>query len=95
MTGLDTLRKLISRHAHNSHGPTAIEGLTITATDAPTSPRAGVAEPSLGLVIQGRKRTVSGDRVFDYAAGEFLITQLDLPVAGQVTRPPPSVPSSG
>jgi AraC-like DNA-binding protein len=28
---------------------------------------------------------VSGDRVFDYAAGEFLITQLDLPVVGQVT----------
>jgi hypothetical protein len=31
-------------------------------------------------------RTVSGDRVFDYAAGEFLITQLDLPVVGQVTE---------
>jgi AraC-like DNA-binding protein len=82
---LDTLRQLISRHARNSHGPSAIEGLTITATDVPTSPRAGVATPSLGLVIQGRKRTVSGDRVFDYAAGEFLIAQLDLPVVGQVT----------
>jgi AraC-like DNA-binding protein len=85
VSGLDTLRQLVSRHAHNSHGPSAIEGLTITATDAPTSPRPGVAEPSLGLVIQGRKRTASGDRVFDYAAGEFLIAQLDLPVTGQVT----------
>ncbi|HEY1702575.1 MAG TPA: AraC family transcriptional regulator [Trebonia sp.] len=85
MSGLDTLGQLVSRHARNSHGPTAIEGLTITATDAPTSPRCGVAEPSLGLVIQGRKRTVSGDRVFDYAAGEFLIAQLALPVVGQVT----------
>jgi AraC-like DNA-binding protein len=28
---------------------------------------------------------MSGDRVFDYAAGEFLITQLHLPVVGQVT----------
>jgi AraC-like DNA-binding protein len=86
VSGLDTLRQLVSRHARNSHGPTAIDGLTITATDGPTSPRAGVAEPSLGLVIQGRKRTVSGDRVFDYAAGEFLIAQLDLPVIGQVTE---------
>jgi AraC-like DNA-binding protein len=86
VSGLDTLRQLVSRHARNSHEPTAIEGLTITATDGPTSPRAGVAEPSLGLVIQGRKRTVSGDRVFDYAAGEFLIAQLDLPVIGQVTE---------
>jgi AraC-like DNA-binding protein len=84
--GLDTLRQLVIRHARNSHGPSAVEGLTITATDAPTSPRPGVAEPSLGLVIQGRKRTVCGDRVLDYAAGEFLIAQLDLPVVGQVTE---------
>ena len=85
MSGLDTLRELIGRHAHNSHGPSAIEGLMITATDAPTSLRSGIAEPSLALVVQGRKRTVSGDRVFDYAVGEFLITQLALPVVGQVT----------
>jgi AraC-like DNA-binding protein len=85
VSALDTLRQLVGRHAHNSHGPTAIEGLTITATDAPTAPRVGVAEPSLGLVVQGGKRTVSGDRVFDYTVGEFLIAQLDLPVVGQVT----------
>ena len=85
MSGLDALRELIGRHAHNRHGPSAIEGLTVTATDAPTSLRSGIAEPSLALVVQGRKRTVSGDRVFDYAVGEFLVTQLDLPVVGQVT----------
>ena len=95
MSGLDTLRQLVSRHAHNSHGPSAVEGLMITATDAPTSPRPGVAEPSLGLVIQGRKRTVSGDRVFDYAAGEFLIAQLDLPVVGQVTEASAECPFLG
>lgn len=85
MSGLATLRRLVGRHAHNSHGATEIPGLIITATDAPTEPRPGVATPSLGLVIQGGKRTVSGDRVFDYAAGEFLIAQLDLPVVGRVT----------
>jgi AraC-like DNA-binding protein len=93
--GLDALRQLVSRHAHNSHGPSAVEGLTVTATDAPTSPRPGVAEPSLGLVIQGRKRTVSGDRVFDYAVGEFLIAQLDLPVVGQVTEASAECPFLG
>ncbi|HEY5394787.1 MAG TPA: AraC family transcriptional regulator [Trebonia sp.] len=85
MSGLETLRELIGHHAHNSHGASAIEGLMVTATDAPTAPLAAVAEPSMGLVIQGRKRTMSGDRVFDYAAGEFLVSQLDLPVVGQVT----------
>jgi AraC-like DNA-binding protein len=95
VSGLEALRQLVSRHARNSHGPSAIDGLTITATDAPTSPRAGVAEPSLGLVIQGRKRTVSGDRVFDYAAGEFLIAQLGLPVVGQVTAASAECPFLG
>jgi AraC-like DNA-binding protein len=95
VSGLDALRHLISRRAHNSHGPTVIEGLTITATDAPTAPRAGVAEPSMGLVVQGRKRTVSGDRVLDYAAGEFLIAQLDLPVVGQVTAASADCPFLG
>jgi AraC-like DNA-binding protein len=85
VSGLDALGDIIGRHARNSHGPTVIEGLTVTATDAPTAPRSGIAEPSLGLVVQGGKRTVSGDRVLDYAAGEFLIAQLDLPVTGQVT----------
>jgi AraC-like DNA-binding protein len=85
MSGLETLRELVGRHAHNSHGASAIEGLMVTATDAPTAPLAAIAEPSMGLVIAGRKRTMSGDRVFDYAAGEFLVSQLDLPVVGQVT----------
>ncbi|MGH3165285.1 MAG: AraC family transcriptional regulator N-terminal domain-containing protein [Trebonia sp.] len=95
MPGLDTLRELIGRHAHNSHGPSAIEGLTVTATDAPTALRSGIAEPSLALVVQGRKRTVSGDREFDYGAGDFLITQLDLPVVGQVTTADPGRPFLG
>jgi AraC-like DNA-binding protein len=95
MAGLDALRHLVGRHARNSHGPTAIEGLTITATDAPTALRAGIAEPSMGLAIQGGKRTVCGDRVLDYGAGEFLITQLDLPVTGQVTAASPERPFLG
>ncbi|HEY2286183.1 MAG TPA: AraC family transcriptional regulator [Streptosporangiaceae bacterium] len=95
MSGLDALRDLVGRHARNRHGPTAIEGLTVTATDAPTAPRAGIAEPAMGLAIQGAKRTVSGDRVLDYAAGEFLITQLDLPVTGQVTAASPERPILG
>jgi AraC-like DNA-binding protein len=95
VSGLDALRDLVGRHARNSHGPTAIEGLTITATDAPTALRSGIAEPSMGLAIQGAKRTMSGDRVLDYAAGEFLITQLDLPVTGQVTAASPERPFLG
>ena len=83
---MESLRTTISRHAHNAHYLTAIDGLTITSTDASTAPRAGVSEPSLAVVLQGRKHTVIGDEVLDYAAGESLVITLGLPVVGQVTE---------
>lgn len=95
MRELSTLRDVIRRHAHNSHGPTEVPGLSITGTDAPTTPRPGMAEPSLAVVVQGSKRTVVGDGVFDYAAGEFLVIQLDVPVVGLVTEASVNVPFLG
>jgi AraC-like DNA-binding protein len=38
---------------------------------------------------------VSGARMFEYAAGEFLVTQLDLPVVGQVTAASAELPFLG
>jgi AraC-like DNA-binding protein len=86
MGDIEFLRSTISRHAHNAHYLTAIEGLTITATDAPTAPQAGLSEPSLAVVVQGRKHTVIGEEVFDYGTGESLVITLGLPVVGQVTE---------
>src|SRR6185437_10781445 len=86
MNELDALRGTILRHASNYHGPSAIDGLTITATDSPTEPRPGVSEPTVAMVVQGRKRTVVGDGVFDYSAGQFLVVSLEVPVTGQVTE---------
>jgi AraC-like DNA-binding protein len=92
---LDFLREVIRRHAHNEHTATPIDGLMITATDHPTEPRAGIAERSLAIVAQGAKRTVVGDGVFDYRAGDFLVVSLDLPVIGQVTTATPATPFLG
>jgi AraC-like DNA-binding protein len=86
MGDIEFLRRTIGRHAHNAHYLTSIEGLTITATDAPTAPRAGISEPSLAVVVQGRKHTVIEEEVFDYASGESLVITLGLPVVGQVTE---------
>jgi AraC-like DNA-binding protein len=92
---LAVLGDVIRRHAHNSHGPTGIAGLTITATDAPTDPRPGMADPTLAMVVQGSKRTVVGDGIFDYTAGQFLIIQVEVPVVGHVTRASAKVPFLG
>jgi AraC-like DNA-binding protein len=95
MGELEVLAEVIGRHAHNQHRPTEIDGLTITATDRPTGPRPGVSEPSLAVVVQGGKRAVLGDGIFDYAAGEFLVVSLDLPLIGRVTDARPSRPFLG
>ena len=95
MSDLEVMRDTIRRHASNYHGPSALDGLTITATDLPTDPRPGVSEPSLAMVVQGRKQTVAGGYVFDYTAGEYLLISLEVPVTGKVTAATPSAPFVG
>lgn len=95
MDDTECLRGTINRHADNAHHLTAIDGLTITSTDSPTAPRAGISEPSLAVVVQGRKHTVIGDDVFDYASGDSLVISLGLPVVGQVTEASESKPFLG
>ena len=47
------------------------------------------------MVVQGRKRTVVGDGVFDYATGDFLVVSLEVPLIGQVTEASRDVPFVG
>lgn len=49
----------------------------------------------LGLALQGRKRVTLGDEVFDYEAGQSLITTVDLPVVSYVTCASASEPYLG
>jgi AraC-like DNA-binding protein len=95
MNELDMLRDTIRRHASNYHGPSAIDGLTITETDSPTAARPGISEPSVAMVVQGRKRTVVGDGVFDYSSGDFLVVSLEVPLIGRVTEASPAEPFVG
>jgi AraC-like DNA-binding protein len=95
MTELEAMADVIGRHASNYHGPSGLDGLTITATDRPTEPRPGIAEPTLAMVVQGRKRTVAGAGVFDYSGSEFLIVSLEVPVVGQVTEASVDTPFIG
>ena len=60
-------------------------GSTVSSTPRPTAPLSGVAEPVVALVAQGAKRAVLGNQVFDYAAGQFLVVTLDLPLTSSIT----------
>jgi AraC-like DNA-binding protein len=80
------LRVLIARHAGPTQARRPLPNVIVVASNLPTPPSASMAEPAFGLVVQGAKRVVLGNRVFDYAAGQYLIFSVDLPLSGHVVQ---------
>jgi len=85
MSPTEELQALVARHAGD--GLTRVSDLAwVIASDAPTEPIVGCTEPALAVVVQGAKRMVLGDRVLDYAAGQYLVVSVELPVAAHISR---------
>jgi AraC-like DNA-binding protein len=80
------LRRLIGRFAGREHALQALPGVMVVASSVPTPPFAHVAEATFALVAQGAKRVVLGDKVFDYAAGQYLVVSVHLPVSAHIVR---------
>jgi len=76
---LDELRSLVHRHA----GRADIADVIVSKSTTSSPPTAAMSHPILAIVAQGQKRVVSGDRVLDYGAGQYLVVSVDLPVVGQ------------
>jgi AraC-like DNA-binding protein len=85
-TALAELQSLIVRHARPGEPVAALDGVRATISPVPTEVVHCVNEPRLGIVVQGAKRTIVGDRVFEYGEGDFVITSVDLPIASRITR---------
>lgn len=62
----------------------AVPGLSFYRRDQFCEPTSALYEPSLSLVIQGRKRVVLGAETYEYGAGSFVLTAVDLPTIAQV-----------
>ena len=88
------LRALIERHAGRPDLP--LDGVQLSNVREPTAPHASVAEPIFVLVAQGAKRLSlgdrSGDRSYEYGAGQYLVVSVDLPVSGTFAAPSPERP---
>ncbi|HLY58881.1 MAG TPA: AraC family transcriptional regulator [Stellaceae bacterium] len=86
MTKLAEIGSLIIRHVGIPDAGLPLSGVRLRTTTAPTEPVNAVYEPIFALVAQGGKRTVLGDKVFEYGAGDYLVASVDLPIIGQVCR---------
>ncbi len=69
-----------------------IPGLSFHRRIAPTAPLSVNYEPSVAVVVQGRKRVELGRRTFIYDATRFLLTSVDLPVVSQVIEASEQLP---
>jgi len=62
----------------------AVPGLSFYRRDGFCEAVSALYEPSLSLVVQGRKRVVLGSETYEYDAGRFMLTSVDLPTISQV-----------
>jgi hypothetical protein len=79
MGHLDELRRRIARLCTGSPQPRWIEGMTVSCTARVTEPLGTLSEPEFALVAQGAKRSVLGEYIFDYHAGQYLVVTVDFP----------------
>ncbi|MFJ4467710.1 AraC family transcriptional regulator N-terminal domain-containing protein [Streptomyces sp. NPDC089424] len=66
--------------------------MAVFSTERATEPLGSVTEPMIALTVQGAKRSILGDHVFDYHAGQYLVATVDLPLTSHITRATPSEP---
>ncbi|MBS1187905.1 MAG: AraC family transcriptional regulator [Burkholderiaceae bacterium] len=74
---------------------TPIASLTFFRREAPTEPAICLVEPSVVLVVQGKKRMWLGGNAYDYDTGHTLITSLELPANSEVVVASPAQPCLG
>jgi AraC-like DNA-binding protein len=63
---------------------TDVRGLTLFRRTAPIGPTLGSYDPSIAVVVQGRKHVTLGRSTFLLDASRYLLTSLDLPIIGEV-----------
>jgi len=95
--GLDAQQaELAGRIARNAPGEgmheCAIPGIGLLRFDSPSQPTPSVYEPSLCIVVQGRKIAHLADETYTYDPLNYLVVSMTLPVIGQVIEATPEKP---
>jgi AraC-like DNA-binding protein len=66
--------------------------LSLYRSDQPAGPISGMYEPSVALVLKGRKRVGLGSESFVYGPGQCLVTSLHLPTVTHILEASPEQP---
>lgn len=90
MTDLAELRAIAIRHVDAASPP--LPRFEVYARQEPTDVVAFVYDPVALLVLQGAKRTLIGNQVFPYKAGDCIVVAAELAAMGQISEASPEEP---
>lgn len=93
-TGLHKdLATKLTRYApgHGLH-PMPLPGVMVARSNSPSRPLPAIYEPSLCIVVQGRKRAVVGDEVYVYDPLNYLVVSVTLPARTRILEATPNEP---
>jgi AraC-like DNA-binding protein len=84
---LPELREVIDELASSHARPCSVApDIRVFSSSSVTTPLETISEANVALVAQGTKRSLVGDRIFDYSAGQFLAVTVDLPMTSWITE---------
>ncbi len=80
----ELIRKISSAVGKEENLATAIPGLSFHRRTACTEPCSASYEPSIAVIVQGRKSVELGQKTFIYDSSRYLLTSLDLPTVSHI-----------
>ena len=72
--------------------PQELPSLSMYRMSNPVGPICGLYQPSVGLIVQGRKRVLLGGDAFVYDPRHFLVTALNVPTVSNILEATPERP---
>lgn len=93
MRQIEELAAIIARHAPaDGMHASALPGVSLVRSCAPTQAVPALYKPSLCLIAQGRKQVELGGRDYLYDPEKYLTVSVDLPLVGSVLEASPERP---
>lgn len=86
------IEKLMQHMPNPGNYATGIEALTLHRRDELNVPENCFFNPTISVLVQGRKRTIVGNAEYDYGEGQCLVNSLDLPSSNYVYEASPEKP---
>lgn len=77
-------RQIARFTADGDQTPTVVPSLFLYRRDAPTQPISCLYEPSVAVIVQGRKRVLTAREAHTYGSEDLLITSVDVPTTTEV-----------